>query len=82
MGIGVSGVIPIIYSVAGKRPGIPPGIALQTISSVSFLGFMLGPPVTGYVAQATSLKVSFAIIAIFGVGIAILATKVKAISEA
>ncbi len=81
VGIGVSGVIPIIYSVAGKRPGIPPGIALQTISGVSFLGFMLGPPVTGYVAQATSLKVSFAIIAVFGVGIAILATKVKAISE-
>ncbi|AXG73832.1 MFS transporter [Flavobacterium arcticum] len=81
VGVGVSGVIPIIYSVAGKRPGIPPGIALQTISGVSFLGFMLGPPVTGYVAQATSLRVSFAIIAVFGVGIALLATHVKAISE-
>ncbi|KAF2518841.1 MFS transporter [Flavobacterium salilacus subsp. salilacus] len=82
VGIGVSGVVPIIYSVAGKRPGIPPGIALQTISGVSFLGFMLGPPVTGYIAQATSLRVSFAIIAVFGIGIAILATKVRAISEA
>lgn len=81
VGLGVSTIIPTIYSIAGRRPGIPPGIALQTVSSVSFLGFMLGPPVIGYVAQATSLKVSFAIIATLGFGITILVSKVKAITE-
>lgn len=81
VGLGVSTIIPTIYSIAGRRPGIPPGIALQTVSSVSFLGFMLGPPVIGYVAQATSLKVSFAIIATLGFGITILVSKVRAITE-
>jgi MFS family permease len=82
VGLGVSTVVPVIYSIAGRRPDIPPGIALQTVSSVSFLGFMVGPPVIGYVAHATSLRISFAIIAVFGVGIALLVTKVKAIAEA
>ncbi|WP_297333855.1 MFS transporter [Flavobacterium sp.] len=82
VGLGVSTVVPVIYSIAGRRPGIAPGIALQTVSSVSFLGFMIGPPAIGYIAHATSLRISFAIIAVFGVGIALLVTKVKAIGEA
>ncbi len=79
VGLGVSTIIPIIFSIAGKRPNIPPSIALQTVSSVSFLGFMLGPPVIGHVAEATSLRMSFAIIGIFGIGIAFLASRVKGI---
>lgn len=79
VGLGVSTIVPTIYSIAGRRPGIAPGIALQTVSSVSFLGFMLGPPVIGYVAHATSLRISFAIIGIFGFGIAFLVSRVKAI---
>lgn len=79
VGLGVSTIIPIIFSVAGSRPNIAPSIALQTVSSVSFLGFMLGPPVIGHVAEATSLRTSFAIIGIFGIGIAFLASRVKGI---
>lgn len=82
VGLGVSTIVPIIFSIAGRRPGIPPSIALQTVSSVSFLGFMLGPPVIGYIAHATSLRISFAIIGIFGFAIAFLVSRVKAISEA
>lgn len=82
IGLGVSTVVPIIFSVAGRRPGIAPSIALQTVSSVSFLGFMVGPPIIGYVSEVTGLRASFAIIGIFGIGIAILATRIKAISEA
>jgi predicted MFS family arabinose efflux permease len=79
VGLGVSTIIPSIYSIAGRRPGIAPSIALQTVSSVSFLGFMLGPPVIGYVAHATSLRISFAIIGVFGLGIALLVTRMKGI---
>ncbi len=81
IGFGVSTVVPIIFSIAGRRPGIAPSIALQTVSSVSFLGFMIGPPIIGHIAELTSLRTSFAIIGIFGIGIAFLATRIKAISE-
>lgn len=79
VGLGVSTIVPTIYSVAGRTPNVPPGIALTAVSSVSFLGFMIGPPVIGYIAHATSLKVSFAIVGIFGIIISILVTRMKAI---
>lgn len=81
VGLGVSTIVPSIYSIAGRRPNIAPSIALQTVSSVSFLGFMLGPPVIGHVAHATSLRISFAIIGVFGFLIAFLVYRVKAITE-
>lgn len=79
VGLGVSTIVPTIYGIAGRTPNVAPSIALQTVSSVSFLGFMLGPPVIGYVAHATSLRISFAIIAVFGFGIALLVSRIKAI---
>jgi MFS family permease len=81
VGLGVSTVVPSVYSIAGRRPNMEPSIALQTVSSVSFLGFMLGPPVIGHVAHLTSLRISFAIIGVFGFLIAFLVYRVKAITE-
>jgi MFS family permease len=79
VGLGVSTVVPGVYSIAGRTPGIEPSKALTAVSSVSFLGFLIGPPVIGYIAHAVGLKMSFALIGIFGVGIAFLVNKVKAI---
>src|SRR5690606_2155414 len=50
VGIGVSTIVPTVYSLAGKSTSVPPGEALTIVSSVSFLGFLLGPPVIGYIA--------------------------------
>lgn len=79
VGLGVSTVVPGVYSTAGKTPGIEPSKALTAVSSVSFLGFLIGPPVIGYIAHAVGLKMSFALIGIFGIGIAFLVNRVKAI---
>ncbi|WP_116790294.1 MFS transporter [Flavobacterium psychrotrophum] len=77
VGLGVSTVVPGVYSLAGKTPGIEPSQALTAVSSISFLGFLLGPPIIGYIAHAVGLKMSFAIIGVFGVGIAFLVNKIK-----
>lgn len=61
----------------GKTPGIEPSQALTAVSSISFLGFLLGPPVIGYIAHAVGLKMSFAIIGVFGVCIALFVNKIK-----
>ena len=79
VGLGVSTVVPGVYSIAGKTPGIEPSKALTAVSSVSFLGFLIGPPVIGYIAHAIGLQYSFAIIGMFGIGIALLVNRVKAI---
>ncbi|HEX2920116.1 MAG TPA: MFS transporter [Bacteroidales bacterium] len=81
VGLGVSSIVPSVYSAAGRHAKVPAGIALATVSSVSFLGFLMGPPLIGYISEAFGLRYSFAIIGIFGFGIAILVSKVKAITS-
>ncbi len=79
VGLGVSTVIPTLYSIAGKHPTIPTGEALTAVSSVSFLGFLMGPPVIGHISELFGLRYSFAFIGMFGILIAFLVNKVKAI---
>lgn len=78
VGLGVSSVVPTLYSIAGKHPTIPTGEALTAVSSVSFLGFLMGPPLIGYIAELLSLRFSFAFIGMFGILIAFLVKRVKA----
>lgn len=80
VGFGVAIIVPTVYSVAGKNPKVPAGEALTIVSSVSFLGFLMGPPVIGYIAELSSLRVSFGIIGIFGLLIAIMVSRIKAIA--
>jgi MFS family permease len=76
-GFGVSCVVPFVFSLAGKIPMSNPGAALASISSLGYLGFLLVPPMIGYVAQATSLRVSFAIIALMGLLMVKLSSRIQ-----
>jgi len=79
VGLGVSSIVPTLYSIAGKHPTIPTGEALTAVSSVSFLGFLMGPPVIGYISELFGLRFSFAFIGIFGIMIALMVSRIKAI---
>lgn len=78
VGLGVSSIVPTVYSTAGKQTKVPPGIALATVSSVSFLGFLMGPPLIGYISELAGLRYSFAVIGIFGIGITLLVSRIRA----
>ena len=78
VGLGVSSIVPSVYSAAGRHGKVAPGIALATVSSVSFLGFLMGPPLIGYISAAAGLRYSFAVIGIFGFCITLLVSKIKA----
>jgi MFS family permease len=81
VGLGVSSIVPTVYSAAGRHSKVPPGIALATVSSVSFLGFLMGPPLIGHIAQIAGLRYSFAVIGIFGLGISLLVSRIKALQD-
>ncbi|MFC3417471.1 MFS transporter [Algoriphagus hitonicola] len=74
VGFGVASVIPVAYSIAGRSKLYSPGVALALVSTISFFGFLLGPPLIGFIADLFNLKISFALIALNGLGIALLAT--------
>jgi MFS family permease len=80
VGLGVSSIVPTVYSTAGKYGKVPPGIALATVSSVGFLGFLMGPPLIGHISELAGLRYSFCVIGIFGLGISLLVSRIKAFS--
>lgn len=77
VGFGTSSVIPAVYSTAAKSAKVAPGMALAGVSSIGFLGFLLGPPLIGYIAQLASLRYSFATVALLGLCVSIMVTKLK-----
>jgi MFS family permease len=77
VGFGVSSVIPIVYGLAGRSTAMSASTALATVSTIGFLGFLIGPPLIGFIAQAAGLRLAFALIAVLGFGTTLLAAKVK-----
>lgn len=77
VGMGVSSVVPLVYGLAGKSKTMQPGVALAAVSTIGFLGFLVGPPLIGFIAGASDLRWSFTVIAMIGMGTTILAGKVK-----
>lgn len=76
-GFGTAGIVPTIYSTAGQKTRIPASIALTIVSSISFLGFLMGPPLIGYIASVTNLRYSYSLIGILGIGIIALGSVIK-----
>ena len=80
VGFGVSTIIPLLYSTVGKAElKVSKAMAIATVSSIGFLGFLMGPPLIGYIAQLAGLQYSFMTIAFLGLGISILISRVKEI---
>lgn len=77
VGLGVSTIVPSVYSLAGTKASVPPSIALAMVSSVSYLGFLIGPPMIGYIAEIAGLRGSYAVIACMGVFISLFVSKLK-----
>lgn len=77
VGMGVSSVVPLVYGQAGKSSAMQAGIAIAAVSTIGFLGFLLGPPLIGFIAQAFGLQWSFSLIAILGLGTSFLAGMTK-----
>ena len=77
VGFGISSSVPICYSIAGKLGTIKASIAITIVSSISFFGFLVGPPVIGWLAEATGLRIAISIAACLGMMIAFVAAKVE-----
>ena len=80
VGFGTASVVPVCYSMAGKSQIMHPSVALAVVSTI---GYVMGTvpaskgcenaPVIGFIAHASSLRHSFALIAVFGLMTAVLA---------
>ena len=77
IGIGVSCVVPLIFSIAGKSKGLSNGNALTSISTIGYLGFLIVPPMVGFISEILSMKWAFLIMAFLGVIMILMVNQIK-----
>ena len=78
VGFGASSVIPTIYGTVGRTTEPSKvSIALASVSSVGFFGFLIGPPIIGFLSQAIGLRWAFLTISLLGIMTAIRAHQLK-----
>ncbi|TFV89175.1 MFS transporter [Blastococcus sp. CT_GayMR16] len=67
-GLGVATLVPAVYHAADELPGLPRGLGLAVVNWLLRIGFLVSPPLIGFVADATSLRVALLTVVVAGVG--------------
>jgi len=73
-GGGISICAPILFSIAGRGADEAlRGAAVSVVTTIAYLGFLVGPAAVGLLADATTLRTSLACVAAVALGLAALA---------
>lgn len=81
VGLGISCMVPTIYSLVGAKSKTPVGIALTILSSISFIGSLVAPLLIGAISQAFNMKYAYMVVGLLGLCIWLMTTFCKAFKE-
>jgi MFS family permease len=62
VGFGMANLVPVLYGAAGALPNQASGSAIAAVATMGYMGFLSGPPLIGFVAEATSLPLALTLI--------------------
>lgn len=65
VGLGLSNLVPVLFSAAGRTPGVASSTGIAAVATAGYFGFLAGPPLIGFVAEVSSLR--------FGLGLVVAA---------
>ena len=51
VGLGLSNIVPVVFSQASKVPGLMPGVGISSVSTIGYSAFLFGPPMIGFVSD-------------------------------
>lgn len=77
VGIGAANLVPASISAAARMPDVPSGIAVASVTSMGYAGFLIVPPILGFVAKWLDLSASLVLVALMGVAIVALTGAVR-----
>ncbi len=63
VGLGASNLIPLLFTIASRQKKMPVNLAISSVTTLGYLGLLIGPAMMGFIAHATSLYVVFGIVA-------------------
>ena len=76
VGVGVANGVPLLFSAAGAGGVETSGPSIAAVSSMGSLGFLVGPPFIGFLAEATSLPLALTSLVVATATVAVLAPRV------
>ncbi len=62
MGLGLSCVVPVLFSESGQVPDLNPSMGIASVASAGYIGFLGGPVLIGLLAEKFSLSLGFGFI--------------------
>ena len=75
VGLGVANGVPLMFSAAGRLEN--PGAAIAAVSTMGYVAFLGGPPLLGFLADATSLPTALATVCLAAGTVVVLGGRVS-----
>lgn len=80
-GLGVANMVPILFSAAGNRPGLPPGVGISTVTMVGYAGILIAPSTIGFVAEHIGFRTTYLALALVLAALGLMAGRVAAADD-
>jgi hypothetical protein len=64
VGAGTANITPLIFSAASRVPGMSHTLSVPAVLTLGYAGFLIGPVIIGFVANATSLGAALSLDAV------------------
>lgn len=58
-GLGISSMVPLVAGAASKTKKMAPASGIASVLTIGFIGYLIGPPLIGYISEYFNLKVAF-----------------------
>lgn len=78
VGLGLSVIVPIAYSIAGNSSSVSPGVGLAMVTTVGYTGFLFGPPLIGFLADWQTLRIALVMVVVLFATMTWLSSRYKA----
>jgi len=77
VGLGLSSIVPIAYSISGNVKNLPSGVGLAMVTTVGYSGFFVGPPIIGFLADWQNLQFALGVVLLLFVTMTTLGIRYK-----
>jgi MFS family permease len=77
VGLGFATIIPLVFGAAGRVEGQSAGSGVATVTTIGYLGFLIGPPFIGFLADVVTLRIALGVVVLLSIAGSALAGSVS-----
>ena len=82
LGLGIAASFPLTLSAAARTPGVPAPTAIASTTAAGYVGFVVGPPLIGLVAELSGLRIGLGVVVVVLVAATLLAGRLRREAQA